>query len=199
MTKWAQLKFRMIKEIDQKLCETLETGGIVIACTDTIYGILGQALSQEAVERIYCLKNRDENKPFVILVSSIRDLSFFSVKINSEQRKVLKKYWPGKVSVVLKCDSPDLEYLHRGTKTLAFRLPENRELRKLIRKTGPLVAPSANPKGIPPAKTISEARRFFAAEVDYYENNGALDSPPSTIISLDARGKIEIMRQGTRN
>lgn len=169
---------------------TLKKDGIGVMLTDTIYGVVGRALSKKAVQRIYRLKQRNPDKPFIILISSYADLSKFGVKPSP----ALKKYWPGKVSIILRAPAPKLRYLHRGTKALAFRLPQSAKLRAFLRKTGPLVAPSANPEGLPPARDIQEAAQYFGDKVDFYLDGGRRLGKPSKLIRI-AQGKIEILRR----
>ncbi len=183
----------------------LQRGGIGILPTDTIYGLVGQALLPETVERIYEVRQRQPDKPMIILISSLADLALFNIKTDEETNKILNKFWPGPVSVVLDLSSPyegeDTEgvnmfsYLHRGTNALAFRLPQNKKLSELLKQTGPLVAPSANPEGREPAKTIAEAKKYFSTRVDFYLDGGKLEAEPSTLIKIE-NGKIKVLRQG---
>ena len=177
------------------IVSTLQTGGIGVMPTDTIYGVLGQAMNQKTVERIYAVRYRQPDKPFIILISSLDSLAVFDIFLSNEDKKLLEKYWPGMVSVVLSCDEPRLAYLHRGTKTLAFRLPNNPELLELLKSTGPLVAPSANPEGLPPANNIDEARTYFGEKVDFYKDAGDLRSLPPTLVKLE-NGKLTVLREG---
>ena len=107
----------------------------------------------------------------------------------------MSKVWPGKVSAILPCPSREFSYLHRGTKTLAFRLPKKGDLRELLKKTGPLAAPSANPEGLEPAKTVKEAKGYFGDAVDFYIDEGRLASLPSTLIAIE-NDRVVIKRQG---
>jgi len=173
----------------------LNRGGIGIIPTDTIYGLVGSALRSETVERIYRARRRDPRKPFIVLIGSIADLDKFKVKIDSRQKRFLKTIWPGKVSVILPSPGRKFVYLHRGTGELAFRLPRSKALLSSLRKTGPLVAPSANPEGLPPAGTIKKAREYFKDKVDFYLGGGKKKGRPSTLIRL--RGdNFEILRSG---
>jgi L-threonylcarbamoyladenylate synthase len=181
-------------EIDNKiLIQKLQKGSIAVMPTDTIYGILGIALNKKTVERIYKLKGRNSKKPFIILISSPKDLALFKVTIDKKTETVLKKVWPGKVSVILPCPGAKFSYLHRGMKSLAFRLPKNKKLLELLKYTGPLVAPSTNPEGFPPAKTITEAKEYFKDEIDFYIGGKKIESSPSRLIRLK-NNKIEILR-----
>lgn len=172
----------------------LKKGGIGVIPTDTIYGLVGQALKQKTVAKIYKVRKRNPDKPFIILISSLADLKKFGVKTNSKTNKILKKYWPGQVSIILGCDKK-LTHLHRGTNSLAFRLPDNDWLIKLLKKTGPLVAPSANIEGKNPALTIRQAKRYFSNNVDFYFDRGRLEASPSTLIKI-ALGDLTVLRQG---
>ncbi len=182
----------------QDLVKTIRKGGVGILPTDTIYGLVGLALAPVTVERIYKLKKRSDGKPFIVLIGSWQDLEKINVEITPDQKKILKKVWPGPVSVVLPCDNPRLAYLHQN-KNLAIRWAKNNFLNRLIKKTGPLVAPSANPEGLKPAETITEAKKYFGAEVDFYfANNGKrLTGQSSTLIEIK-NGKINILRQGAK-
>ncbi len=74
-------------------------------------------------------------------------------------------------------------------------MPDKSELIELLKETGPLVAPSANPQGKPPAKTIDEAQAYFGDSVDHYEDAGVVEGEPSTIISFQ-NGEMTVIRQG---
>lgn len=162
--------------------------------TDTIYGIVGPALDRVAVARIYRLRERNRKKPMIILIGDIHDLEKFGIRIDTNTKKLLKKYWPGKVSIILPCASKKFSYLHRGTKTLAFRLPRPAWLRNFLKQSGPLVAPSANIEGERPARTLREAQNYFGADVDFYLDGGKLVSKPSTIIEIKS-GRVLVVRK----
>ena len=178
-----------------EIIKILKKGGVGVFPTDTIYGLVGSALSKTAIERIYRLKKRSPKKPMIILIGSKRNLKLFKIKLSRETEKLLKKNWPGKVIVILPCPLRKFFYLHRGTKKLAFRLPKKEWLRSLLKKTGPLAAPSANPESLPPAETIKKAKEYFAGDVDFYTGGGKLTSLPSTLIEIE-KEKITIKRKG---
>jgi L-threonylcarbamoyladenylate synthase len=184
-------------EDKKDLIKNLAAGKIGVLPTDTLYGVVGSALRKETVERIYGARKRELGKPMIILISSIEDLKLFDVEISKEQAKKIKAFWPGPVSVVLACPAEKFSYLHRGLKSLAFRLPANEQLQNLLKKTGPLVAPSANLAGQPPAQTITQAEKYFSDQVDFYVDGGQLKAKPSTIIALDKNGEERVLRGGS--
>ncbi len=163
----------------------LQKGEIGVVPTDTIYGLVGSALKPAAVSKIYRVKKRAASRPFIVLISSVSDLSLFNIKLTSRLKKFLKLVWPGEVSVILPCPDSRFSYLHRNKKTLAFRLPADKAVRKLVRQTGPLAAPSANPFRQPPAKNVSQAMAYFGCQVDFYLDGGTIKNKlPSILIEL---------------
>lgn len=195
-------QMKVFKKFNGEAVKCIGRGGVGIIPTDTIYGMVGSALLKKAVEKIYRLRRRNPKKPPIILISGIKDLKLFCVKLDKKTAGAIRKLWPGKVSVVLPLDVnrktqiAKWDYLHRGVKTLAFRVPACARLRKFLEKTGPLVAPSANPEGKDPAKNIEEAVKYFRNEVDFYIDGGTLSSKPSTLVAFDKKGGIKVLREG---
>jgi L-threonylcarbamoyladenylate synthase len=180
--------------IPEKIIKILKEGGIGILPTDTIYGLVGSALKKETVKRIYKVRKRERTKPFIVLISDVDDLKIFGIKLKPFQKELIKKFWPGPYSLIFDCKSKKFEYLHRGKKNLALRAPKPKWLRKLLREVGPLVAPSANLAGMPCAKTIREAKKYFEKKVDFYLDAGKIDKKPSTLIDIRKK-EIKILRR----
>lgn len=171
----------------------LLSGEVAVIPTDTLYGTLAIASDRSAVEKVYSLKGRQPEKPCIILISNKEQLKIFDIKITDWQDEKLHGFWPGPVSVILECDKDEFAYLHRGTFSLAFRLPNDKDLVSLIENTGPLIAPSANPEGLPTALDVNSAKEYFGDRVSLYAEAGQRNAPPSTLVSL-VGNKIEIIR-----
>ncbi len=191
--------------MDLQVINNLKNGKVGVMPTDTIYGIVGSALNPKTVEEIYKLRKRSSDKPFIILISSMDDLKKFGISLTAKQKDFLQKNWPNPLSVVLPVSDDSWEYLHRGTKSLAFRMPKNERLLETLGITGPLVAPSANFEGKKPAETIEDARKYFGNKIDFYceaarfsyVDEGKIKSQPSTLIELLENGEFKILRQGS--
>lgn len=170
----------------------LKPGAVGIVPTDTLYGLVARASDPSAVSRLYALKKR-EHKPGTVIAASLEQLVDLGIK--HRYLKAVEQYWPGAVSVIMPCGS-ELAYLHQGKSSLAVRIPDQIELRKLLQATGPLLTSSANLSGESPAGTMQQAQAIFGDGVDFYVDGGNLsDNLPSTVIRVidDA---IEIVRHG---
>lgn len=179
---------------NEKLIEILQNRGVVVMPTDTIYGIVGKADNKETVERVYKIRHRAPEKPCIILISDISDVKKFGVEITSGQEKEILNIQDKPTSFILDCGKEEFSYLHRGLRTLAFRIPKEEALKELLRQTGPLIAPSANTEGSMPARNIQEAKEYFGLQVDLYLDAGEIVSEASRIIKVDRDGKITIIR-----
>ncbi len=171
-------------------------GKLGVIPTDTLYGVVCQALRLESVERLYRVRGRSPSKPCIVLIPAIESLEHFGITLGRDVRARLAEWWPGAVSVILPVPEERYAYLHRGLETVAFRLPDHSGLLGLLGQTGPLVAPSANPEGLPPAKTVDEAEAYFGGNVDVYLDGGRLSGEPSTLVAFE-EGHLTVLRQGT--
>jgi L-threonylcarbamoyladenylate synthase len=179
----------------QVIVNSINNGQIGVIPSDTLYGISCSAFNKEEVERIYTVKGRDAKKPFIILISEISDLAKFNIKIDPQQNVLANKLWPNKLSIVFPCPDEKYTYLHRGTKSIAFRIPNNSSLLEILKETGPIVSTSVNTAGKEPALTIEEAKSMFGKQIDFYVDVGELKAKPTTVVSFQ-KGKVEILRQG---
>lgn len=175
----------LFKSDKNKIISILNEGGVGVMPTDTLYGLASRADDAAAVERVYQIKGRDESKPLIILISALEDLDKFGVELDMSLRDKLKQYWPGANSIILPCRSEEWSHLHRGTQTLAFRMPDDEWLQSLLELSGPLVAPSANPQAKQPARSTEEAQKYFGESVDFYVDGGTVDAAASQLYILN--------------
>lgn len=169
----------------------IDNGKLGIIPTDTLYGLVAKASSETAVSKMYSLKYRN-NKPGTLIAANINQLVILGLK--KRYLQAVEQYWPSAVSVVIPT-GPVLSFLHQGKVSLAVRIPKNKELSKLLTKTGPLLTTSANLPGKQPATTIKEAKAYFGDKVDFYVDSGQLVSEPSTLIRI-VDDAVEVLRQG---
>lgn len=180
----------------EKITQTIRNKGLVILRTDTLYGIIASVLHPEAIERIYAVKNRDRNKSMIVLAANLEQIQTITGPLGDNLKNQLHSYWPGSYSIILPLtEAATIEYIHRGTKDIAFRIPDNIRLQKLLQQTGPVVAPSANPEGSAPAKNIPEARAYFGDAIDMYVDDGIVThNQPSKLIRILPDGTTKQLR-----
>jgi tRNA threonylcarbamoyl adenosine modification protein (Sua5/YciO/YrdC/YwlC family) len=170
----------------------LHHGRVGVIPTDTIYGLAARAIDRQAVARLYALKSR-EHKPGTIIAASVDQLIGMGVEAGDLHK--MEHLWPNPISVVIKA-LPGLEYLHQDVGSLAVRIPDDEELRALLEQTGPLLTSSANLPDRPPANNITEARHYFADNVDFYVDGDDLSgSPASTVLRVNG-DEVETLRAG---
>lgn len=178
--------------INSKLVNILKSGGVAVVRTDTLYGLLASADDEQAVRRVYEIKGRDDNKPPIVLIA---DMTQLYNQPDNRAADLLQQVWPGKVSVIIPSETAP-SWVTRGGHTVAYRLPDNEALRELLRQTGPLIAPSANPQGRQPAANIEQAQSYFGDSVDYYEDGGEVTNAaqPSQLLRILDDGSVERLR-----
>ncbi len=176
---------------DPGLIRILDTGGVAVLPTDTVYGIVCRAADESAVKKLYGLKSRGK-KPGTVIAASIDQLA--SIGIKRRYLKAVEQYWPGPISIEV---PHNIGYLSQSTGRQAFRVVKEPKLIKLLEKTGPLLTSSCNQPGEKPADNIGEALEYFGAKIDAYVDGGDLsDRLPSTLIRVidDA---VEVIREGS--
>ncbi len=171
--------------------EVLLRGGFVVAPTDTIYGILADATNYEAVERLYSVR-RPSRRTFIVLVPDIHWIRGLGLEINSRTLALLR--YP-RITLVLR--KRTRLFKHLGISSLAVRRPREGFIYRLLKSLNrPLVAPSANREGKPPAINIHQAQKYFDDKVELYVDCGGIRGKPSALLSLTEE-KPRIIRSGS--
>lgn len=177
--------------------EVLKNGGIIVFPTETVYGIGANAFFENSVKEIYRVKKRPNEKPLAIMVSGIEEIEKYAVISNEIERKIIKKFMPGPITIILKRKKGVLDYVASGKDTIGVRIPDNRIILEILRKSKlPIVAPSANISGMPSGIDFNSIKSDFEGNVDICINGGKCKlEEPSTIIQV-VDNEIEILRQG---
>jgi L-threonylcarbamoyladenylate synthase len=188
-----------MSEQTEKAIEILKKGGIVIFPTDTAYGMGCRIDDGKALKKLFEIRKRPENKPLLILVSSIEMARKYLLPIPQEiEEKIINKYWPGKLTIILKCDLDKIPSIARGGgNTLGVRFPDKPELVGLINAVGvPIVAPSANFSTEKTPFKFEELNPALARLADYIlEGKAGLEKDVSTIIDCTVE-PWKVIRKG---
>ncbi|MFZ7231224.1 L-threonylcarbamoyladenylate synthase [Streptococcus suis] len=178
-----------------KLRTILENGGAVILPTETVYGLFAQALNEDAVNRVYQLKQRPRDKAMNLNVSNLNDIFFFSQNTPFFLEKLYNRFMPGPLTIILKANENVPFWVNSGLDTVGFRLPNHEQTLRLISETGPLIGPSANISGNESGKKFSDIQAQFSVDLPGIEDDQALTGIDSTILDLSGQ-KARILRQG---
>lgn len=178
----------------------LEAGGVIIYPTDTIYGIGANALDEKAVRKVFELKERPLSKPLPMIIRNIKwakELAY----VKRRDEEVLKKIWPGKVTVVFNKKELVPGILTSGHKTVGMRVPDYPLIDQLLKIFGyPITSTSANISGEEGSgdinKVIESFSRQLSRQPDLVLDVGILPkSNPSAILDLTG-DKPKISRVG---
>lgn len=178
-----------------KLRKILTSGGAVVLPTETVYGLFAQALNEEAVNRVYQLKQRPRDKAMNLNVSNLNDINFFSQNTPFFLEKLYNRFMPGPLTIILKANDNVPFWVNSGLDTVGFRVPNHVKTLQLISETGPLIGPSANISGNESGKKFSDIQAQFSVDLPGIEDDQALTGIDSTILDLSGQ-KARILRQG---
>jgi len=144
------------KEI-KEATELLKVGKLVAFPTETVYGLGANALDEKAVRSIFIAKGRPSDNPLIIHIGQEKDIeNLISGKVPKHAKKLIDKFWPGPLTLILPKSQKVPEVTTGGLNTVAVRMPDHPIALKLIKETGlPLAAPSANLSG-KPSPTLAE-------------------------------------------
>jgi L-threonylcarbamoyladenylate synthase len=175
----------------------LKRGEVIVFPTETLYGLGADALNVSAVEKVFQLKGRDPDNPFPVLVAERAMLDALVTEIPPLAELLIGSFWPGPLTLVLpaRADIPGpLVNRHRG---IGVRLSSQPIATELVRLLGrPLTATSANPSGQPGARTVVQAKNYFAGKIDIYLDGGELNSPTGSTVAAVMRDRLRIIRAG---
>ena len=187
----------MIEDM-KRACEVLRAGGLILYPTDTVWGIGCDATNEEAVRKVYALKQREDSKAMLVLVDN-------AVKVDFYVKEVPPVAWD-----LLEVATSPLTIIYSGARNLApnllaedgsvgIRVTEEEFSKQLcFRFRKAIVSTSANISGEPSPKNFAEISEVVKQGVDYivgYRQNDKQKHKPSSIIKLGPTGELKIIRQ----
>ena len=175
--------------------KSLEEGAIVIFPTDTVYGIGCNPYNRKAIERIYQIKKRDKTKPLPILGYSKNELDKI-VFFDDFSSKLADKFWPGKLTLVLKIKDQKLKEAMNLSDKVAVRIPDNECVLSILKKCKLLIGTSANISG---SQSLIDSKDCDQQLINYdiLIDHGKIQSDgESTIVEIND-GKLNMIRIGS--
>ncbi len=183
-------------EARERAAREVARGGVVAFRTDTFYGLGADPFDERAVAAVNELKGR-EGKPILVLVATAGDAARLMARTSALFDALAARHWPGPLTLVADAKPELPSLLTAGTGTIGVRLPADEQALSIVRASGgALTATSANPAGLPPARSATEAARYFPEGLALVIDGGpSLTELPSTVIDVTGE-RPRVVREG---
>lgn len=191
------MKTEIITKNISRAAEILRGGGLVAVPTETVYGLAGNGLDPAAVEKIYEVKGRPEQKPLSLMVPGKEAIAEYCEDVPPGAYILAERFWPGPLTIVLKAKGHIPSVVLAGGHTVGLRCPDQAETLALLKESAlPLAAPSANPSGAESPKTAAAVADYFDGRIEAILDGGecALGTE-STVIDMNVL-PFRVLRQG---
>lgn len=178
--------------------QIIKNGGIVVFPTETVYGIGVNGLDENAIKRLYKIKNRPLNKPISLLIGNIEMIEQVAKNISKEEYILIKEFMPGPLTLVLEKSDIVPDILTANSTTVGVRMPANDIALELINLANvPLATSSANFSGEDANLTIENIIDNFKNSVDYYIDGGECEIGVSSTVIKIVDETPYILREGS--
>lgn len=169
--------------------------GVVAFPTETVMGVGVVYDDEYAYNRLNIIKRRPEDKPYALMLQDPDQISMFA-KMNEEAKIIASTFLPGPLTLLLPAKGSVPPWVTHNTGIIGVRVTSYPDTITMLTYTGkPLLAPSANRSGEPPAMSSDEVREIFGDELDFVVEGTAEGGSPSTIINLTGDHYV-IVREG---
>ncbi|MGG1658668.1 L-threonylcarbamoyladenylate synthase [Brevibacillus sp. NRS-1366] len=175
----------------------LREGAVVAFPTETVYGLGANALSDEAVEKIFQAKGRPSDNPLIVHIGAIEQLSAVAVEVPEKGKKLMKAFWPGPLTIILPKTDRVAPLVTAGLDSVGVRMPDHPIALAIIEEAGvPIAAPSANRSGRPSPTTAAHVLSDLDGRVAGVLDGGATGvGVESTVIDVTVDPPI-VLRPG---
>lgn len=198
MSKYIDLKGNKDYIKLEEPAKIIKDGGIVVFPTETVYGIGANALNEDAVKKLYDIKQRPLNKPISLLVSNIDMINQITKNVTEIEYALIKKFFPGPLTIILKKKDIVPNIVTAGSDTVGIRMPADEIALKLVEYAGvPIATPSANISGNPSGIDLTYIMKDFEKGVDYFIDGGKSKIGLASTIVQVIDGIPHILRQGS--
>lgn len=178
--------------------EHLRSNEVVAIPTETVYGLAGNASSDEAVMKIYDAKGRPADNPLIIHIGEVAQLEQFVAEIPEKADKLIEAFWPGPLTIIFQRKEGVLSgKATANLSTVAVRMPDHPVARAIIKASGlPIAAPSANRSGKPSPTTAEHVQDDLDGRIAAIVDGGPTGiGVESTVLDCTAEVPI-ILRPG---
>lgn len=178
--------------------DLLRGRGVVAIPTDTVYGLAAMMFDADAVARTFEVKRRAPDAAVPVLLATASDLPLLTTGVPGPAWKLIERFWPGAVTLVLPARPSVPDVVTAGGDTVAVRVPAARSCLRLLELLGePVIGTSANVSGQPPATTAAQVLESVGSEIDAVlaDDASVWSGAPSTVVEVTG-GRPVIHRVG---
>lgn len=181
----------------EKAVKVLNQGGIIIFPTDTAFGIGCRVDNETSIKKLFEIRKRPLSQATPVLVNSVEMAKEYAYFPEDVLKKLVKPFWPGALTIVLKCKTDKVPSLVRGgTDTIGLRMPNNQTILKIIEKVGvPILGPSANFHSEATPFEFKDLNKELIKLVDFVVSGECLLKEASTVIDCSVN-PWNILRKG---
>lgn len=175
----------------------LREGKLVGIPTETVYGLAGNAFDLQAISRIFEVKQRPQNVPFIAQTDSMEKVRAWTSHFPNEATMLAKKYWPGALTLILEKTDYIPDSMTNGGNTVGVRIPNHPMTLELLSLLEfPLAVPSANVHGQKSPVSAQEVNDMIGNEIEYILDGGTCEVGfESTIVGFEGGNPI-VYREG---
>ena len=184
-------------ELLKQAAEVIHNRGLVAFPTETVYGLGANALDPKAVGGIFDAKERPLDDPLIVHIADIKDLPNLSGDVPQKAKRLMDRFWPGPLTIVLKKTNNVPELVTTGLDTVAVRMPSNMIARKFIEIAGvPIAAPSANMFGRPSPTTAGHVIEDLDGRIDIVLDGGPTEIGIESTVVEFVEDRVVVLRPG---
>src|SRR5215212_5601944 len=166
------------------IVECLQTGGVVLLPTDTVYGLAVSPNFDKSIDRLFALKRRPRNVNLPIMVASDAELEPLGFEISESARRLLRSpLIPGSLTLAMGFRSDYRPRWLEGRDEAAVRIPNDERLLAVLRQTGPLLVTSANAHSAESPDNVQEILAQLDGMPDLWIDGGILRTTASTLVN----------------
>jgi L-threonylcarbamoyladenylate synthase len=169
-----------------QIAEVFDWGGIVGYPTETVYGLGGDATNEKAVGRIFEIKGRQTQKPFLCLIHSKERLYPIVDRVSEKAERLMDAFWPGPLTLLFSASGDIPELVCGVSGKIGIRVSNDPVCQRLTRcYSKPIVSTSANRSGQKPARSADQVIEFFGNDLDLVLDGGKRNGlEPSTVLDV---------------
>jgi L-threonylcarbamoyladenylate synthase len=203
LIKFKGKKIQDLEFVFETAVDNIIEGKLIAFPTNSVYGLGGDPLNLEVINRIYDIKYRDRSKGLLLLVADTAEAEKVA-EFNKTGYKLAERFWPGQLTLILKKKEPNIipPEVTAFKNTIGIRVPENEIVLTILKKLkskgyfGGIIGTSANYSGEPPSISGDEVAKKFLTPIDLILDGGKTKTKISTTILDCTSDKLKLLRIG---